>query len=295
MSERSPDLVQPISRARLSALVGLALLGFAANSLLCRLALAGTPRIDPASFTSIRIAAGALVLIALAGPSRARARGTLSGTLALFGYAIAFSLAYVRIGASVGALVLFAAVQATMLASALVSGDRPGPRTWIGLLAAIGGIAWLVAPGLSAPDPIGAVLMATAGVAWGAYSLIGRKTADDPLGTTAGNFAGALVPAIVVVLAWSATSEPIVSVEGVGLALGSGAVASGIAYAIWYAALPHLDTARAGIVQLLVPILAATAAVPLLGEPISLRLLGAGAVVIGGVAFALSGKPRRVG
>ncbi len=291
----------PPSATRLTVLVGLALTGFAANSLLCRLALAGSAStsasasIDPVSFTAIRIGAGALVLVALAGPRRARARGSIAGTLTLFGYAIAFSLAYVRIGASVGALVLFAAVQITMLASAIAKGDRPGPRTWIGLALALAGIAWLVAPGLSAPDPIGALLMASAGVAWGMYSLLGRRSADqaggpDPLGTTAGNFAGALIPALVCVLVSMLVATPKLEIEGVTLAIGSGALASGLGYAIWYSALPWLATTRAGIVQLLVPLLAALAALPLLGESITLRLLGSGVAVIGGVALALLGK-----
>ncbi|MFV8753171.1 DMT family transporter [Nannocystaceae bacterium ST9] len=280
------------SAARLAVLVALALVGFAANSLLCRLALAGEGSIDPVSFTALRIGSGALILVALAGPRRARERGSMLGTLALFVYAIAFSLAYVRIGASVGALVLFAAVQITMLSSAIAKGDRPGPRTWIGLVAALAGIAWLVAPGLSAPDPIGALLMAGAGVAWGAYSLLGRRNGDDPLGTTAGNFSRALIPALVCVGVGLLVASPKLSLEGVLLAIGSGALASGLGYAIWYAALPWLDATRAGIVQLLVPILAAAAALPLLGEALSLRLVGAGIVVIGGVALALVRPPR---
>lgn len=276
--------------APLALLVALALAGFAANSLLCRLALVdggGGPAIDPASFTSIRLAAGALVLVVLAGPSRARARGSWSGALALFVYAIAFSLAYVRIGAAVGALVLFGAVQITMLGTALREGERPGPRTWIGLLAALAGIAWLVAPGLRAPDPIGAMSMALAGAAWGAYSLLGRRSREDPLGATAGNFARALPAALLVSLAWSLRATPLASTRGVVLACCSGALASGLAYAIWYAALPRLGATRAGLVQLLVPIVAAAAALPLLGETLSLRLVGATVLVVGGVALAL--------
>lgn len=282
----------PPSPARLALLVALALVGFAANSLLCRLALAPSPpTIDPASFTAIRIGAGALVLVALVRPTRARERGSLLGTLALFGYAIAFSFAYVRIGAALGALVLFAAVQVTMLGAAIVEGDRPGPRTWIGLVAALAGIAWLVAPGLRAPDPLGALLMVGAGVAWGGYSLLGRRSADDPLGTTAGNFARALVPALLGLLAWRLFAAPRVTMQGALLAASSGALASGLGYAIWYAALPWLGATRAGLVQLLVPILAAAAALPLLGESLSLRLIGAGVLVVGGVALALV-RPR---
>lgn len=278
----------------LALLVALALSGFAANSLLCRLALVDVgsgPAIDPASFTSIRLAAGALVLCMLAGPRRARARGSWIGSLALLAYALAFSLAYVRIGAAVGALILFAAVQVTMLGTALREGDRPGPRMWIGLLAALGGIAWLVAPGLHAPDPLGALLMALAGAAWGAYSLLGRRSAEDPLGTTAGNFVRALPAALLGLLAWSLLDTPHATTRGVMLASCSGALASGLAYAIWYAALPRLGATRAGLVQLLVPIVAAAAALPLLAETPSLRLVAAGVLVVGGVALALV-RPR---
>jgi drug/metabolite transporter (DMT)-like permease len=288
---------QPPPTARIALWVALALTGFAANSLLCRLALAPrgpAPAIDPATFTALRVAAGALVLVLLTGAARARARGGLRGAAALLLYALGFSLAYVRIGAAVGALVLFAAVQATMLGAAIVGGARPGLWTWFGLTAALSGIAWLVAPGLGAPDPLGALLMAGAGVAWGAYSLLGRQSEGDPLGATAGNFLRAAPPALLAVLAafFLFGQTPALDAYGAALALSSGALASGLGYAIWYTALPHLDPTRAGIVQLLVPVLAAAAAVPLLGEPLTPRLLGAGAIVIGGVAAALLAEPR---
>lgn len=266
-------------------LVALALIGFAANSLLCRLALAPGGGIDPIAFTAIRLASGAIVLGALAR-SRARAHGETRGALALFGYAIAFSLAYVRIGAATGALLLFGAVQATMLGVALVRGERPGTRTWLGLALAIAGLVALVAPGVGAPDPIGAALMIGAGIAWGAYSLLGRS-ARDPLGATAGNFTRALLPAAIALAVGAANRTLSVSGEGASLAIASGALASGLGYAIWYTAMPALGASRAAIVQLLVPVLAALAAVPLLGEPLLPRMVLSGAIVIGGVAIAL--------
>lgn len=281
-----------MAASRLVMLVSLALSGFAANSLLCRLALAMPDRIDPISFTAIRIASGAIVLVSLAR-SRARAHADPRGAVALFGYAIAFSLAYVRIATATGALLLFGSVQATMLGTALARGERPGVRTWIGLAIAIAGVVAMVAPGVGAPDPVGAALMVGAGVAWGAYSLLGRG-AKDALGATAGSFVLAVVPSIAGLAIGLASGSLTATLEGAALAVTSGALASGLGYAIWYTAMPALGAARAAIVQLLVPVLAALAAIPLLGEPLGARVALAGAVVLGGVALALA-PARRTG
>lgn len=247
------------------------------------------------------------MLLLLCGPRRAKAGASRAGTAALLLYMFAFSAAYVRIGAALGALLLFATVQATMLSVALARGDRIGARTWLGLACAIGGLTWLVWPGLGAPDPLGGALMALAGVGWGAYSLLGRRAADA-LGTTTGNFvaaAGAALVAVAAVLLLShlapgmlpSTVQPSsvtglpalvhASPRGAALAVASGALASGLGYALWYRAMPRLSASRAAVVQLLVPVVAALAAVPLLGESISPRLLLSGVLVLSGVALAL--------
>ncbi len=285
--------------------VALALLGFAANSLLCRLALAPPARSDALGFTVLRLAAGAVMLLLLSGLRRARAGASPAGALALLVYMLAFSAAYVRIGASLGALLLFASVQATMLGVALARGERLGLRTWLGLLSALSGLAWLLAPGVGAPSPLGGGLMLIAGVAWGVYSLLGRRT-GDALGTTAGNFVAAtllLLLALTLVAGlrgllpgllpadWRVTTEAM-TVAGAALAVASGALASGLGYALWYRALPRLGASRAAIVQLVVPVLAAALSLPLLGETLRLRLVLAGAWVLAGVALALARPPR---
>jgi drug/metabolite transporter (DMT)-like permease len=275
---------------RTAALAAAALVGFAANSILCRMALQ-QGLADAASFTSIRLGSGALVLLVLhrattparpAGPS-----GSWTSAAALFAYAAAFSFAYLRIGAGTGALLLFGAVQATMLVWALRSGERLGASEWLGLAAALGGLVALVLPGLTAPDPAGAALMIAAGIAWGVYSLRGRGTAH-PLAATASNFARA-VP-FTLALSLLAAGRVHVTREGALLAVASGALASGVGYSLWYAALRGLTATRAAVVQLSVPVLAAVGAVILLGERPSARLVLAGGAIIGGVALAVGKK-----
>jgi drug/metabolite transporter (DMT)-like permease len=275
-----------------AALTTAALFAFAANSLLCRSALA--PRlIDPTSFTTVRIVSGALTLSALVKllPSRGDAspvaRGNWISAIALFVYAIAFSLAYVRIGAGVGALVLFGTVQITMVSWGLAAGERPRLGEWIGLVLAVLGLAMFMLPGAHAPDAGGTALMIVAGVAWGVYSLRGRKS-SRPLLTTADNFVRAVpfaVAASGIALGAASATAP-----GVALATASGAIASGLGYCLWYLALPRHTATRAALVQLLVPIIAAFGAVVLLGESITLRLLGGGSVVVAGVALAIGAK-----
>jgi drug/metabolite transporter (DMT)-like permease len=278
---------------RTAALTTAALVGFAANSLLCRMAL--RPRlVDAATFTSIRIVAGALALLVLgrmAAPPRdaADGGGSWGSAAALFAYAAAFSFAYLRIGAGVGALLLFGAVQATMLAWALSRGERLGWAEWAGLLAAVVGLVALVRPGLSAPDPAGAVLMIAAGAAWGAYSLRGRS-ASRPLAATAANFARAVPMAVALSLVLLGSVH--LSARGALLAAVSGALTSGVGYSLWYAALAGLTATQAAVVQLSVPVLAAAGAVALLGETLTPRLGACGAIILGGVALAVLGRNR---
>jgi drug/metabolite transporter (DMT)-like permease len=278
---------------RTAALTAATLLCFAANSLLCRAAL-GPGTIDAASFTGIRLLSGAVVLAVIVRAAGGRGHGLEHGSWqsagALFAYAVAFSFAYLRIGAGVGALVLFGAVQATMLGWAMATGERPRLAEWLGLALALGGLAALTLPGAHAPDPIGLALMAAAGVFWGIYSLRGRG-APRPLAATAANFALSLPMGLVLVaLVLITTGHGHVSQRGALLAVASGALASGVGYSIWYAALRGLTATRAAIVQLAVPVIAAGAAIGLLGETLSPRLVGSGCAILVGVGIALVGR-----
>jgi drug/metabolite transporter (DMT)-like permease len=273
-------------RGRTLALTLAALTGFAANSLLCRGALK-PHAIDAASFTSVRLCAGALMLALLSrtlGRRPVQRQGSWPAALALFGYAIAFSFAYLRLEAGVGALLLFAVVQLTMILAGVRAGERPRAAQWLGLAVAFAGLVVLTRPGASAPDPLGAALMASAGVAWGVYSLLGRGCAH-PLAATADNFARAVPFALLASL--SALPALHASGRGLALAAASGALASGVGYSLWYAALRGLTATRAAIVQLAVPVLAAAGSVALLGEPLTGRLLLGGCAVLAGVAIAV--------
>jgi drug/metabolite transporter (DMT)-like permease len=278
------------------ALIGatsVALLGFAANSLLCRAALRGT-LVDAASFTSIRLGSGALALFALrraSSRSSSGSSGDFASAAALFAYALAFSIAYLRIGTGIGALILFGSVQTTMIGWALVRGERPAPAEWLGLAIAVAGLVILVFPGLQAPDPSGSLLMATAGASWGIYSLRGRR-AVAPLAATAGNFARALPLALGASALAAATRGVSITGRGALLAAISGAVTSGLCYSVWYAVLPKLGATRAAIVQLTVPALAALGGVAILGETLQLRTALAGGAILGGVALAVVRRRR---
>ncbi len=270
-----------------AALTAAALVGFAANSLLCRLALkAGA--IDAASFTAIRLGAGAVVLTLVA---RVLGRwsehsGSWVSAAALFMYAIAFSLSYRMIGATVGPLVLFGAVQITMIGWGIVRGERPSRVQWAGIALAVCGLVVLTLPGLTASPALGMGLMAAAGIAWGIYSLRGRASAH-PLTTTAANFLRTL-PMVAPTLALSLAAAPAhLTIKGVLLAASSGVIASGLGYALWYRALPGLTATQAASVQLLVPILAASAAVPILSEAVTLRLVVSAALVLGGIGLSI--------
>jgi drug/metabolite transporter (DMT)-like permease len=264
-----------------------ALVAFAGNSVLCRLAL-GARVIDAYSFTAVRLGSGALALTllnTLRQPLRGPTNGSWQGALFLVLYALPFSLAYVQLDAGTGALLLFAAVQLTMIGSGLRSGERLLALEWLGFLGAIGGIVYLVFPGLTAPNPIGATMMIAAGISWGGYSIIG-KTAGDPGSVTAGNFQrAALLVVPVAVLGWPWLS---LSFRGVLLAAASGVLASGLGYTAWYAALKYLSVTRAALVQLSVPLIAAVGGVTFLGETITIRLISASVVILGSVVLAIS-------
>jgi len=284
----------PLPRAALTAvLTAAAMLAFAANSLLCRAALGGGLA-DAASFTTLRLASGALALGALArarGSALTPSRVAWGSALALFTYALGFSLAYLRIPAGAGALLLFAAVQLTMIGAGLRSGERPRALEWVGLAVSLAGLVLLTRPGLTGPDPTGAALMLGAGVAWGVYSLRGRGAADA-VAANASAFARAVPLALATSAAFGLIAATRLTPAGVLLAIASGAVTSGLGYAVWYAALRGLSATRAAIVQLSVPPLAAVGGVLALGEDVSLRLVLASVLILGGIALAILGHRR---
>lgn len=273
-------------------LAGIALLAFAANSVLCRLALRDGA-IDPASFTAVRIASGALMLLVVAATARseggARPRSWRAAAM-LFLYAAAFSFAYVSLSAGTGALFLFGAVQVTMLVAAMLGGERLGSLQWVGFLSAVGGLAWLVAPGVTAPAPSGALLMTAAGIAWGLYSVHGRGS-SAPLLETRTNFVLAVPMALLLVLV--AMKGLHLSPRGVGLAVISGAVTSGLGYVVWYRALRSLSGVSAALVQLATPVITAVGGILWLGEALTHRVVVATVLVLGGIALAISARELR--
>jgi drug/metabolite transporter (DMT)-like permease len=289
-----PPRVAPASTTRVDWRVALctaaALTGFASNSLLTRAGV-GSGAIDPASFTTVRLTTGALTLWLLLrwrSPDAVPASGWRA-PMALAAYMVAFSFAYLRVGASAGALLLFGSVQITMMGWSLSRGERPGLLGWSGLLLAIGGLVWLVAPGLTAPDPVGAAAMAGAGVAWGGYSLIGRGVAD-PLAVTTSAFVRATPIAVAMSVAlWGRAHG---SARGLVLAAVSGSLASGLGYTLWYTALPSLAAWRAALLQLFVPVMTAVGAALLLGEGVTVRLAGATALVLAGVVLPMLRRGR---
>ncbi|HCF2344858.1 DMT family transporter [Pseudomonas paraeruginosa] len=263
----------------------LAMLAFAGNSLLCRAALKDTA-IDAVSFTALRLVSGTLMLLLLLRLRRAPAgaRGGWRGAAALFVYAAAFSYAYVQLDAGTGALLLFGAVQVSLLLAGLLRGERPGTQALAGFLLALGGLLYLLLPGASAPPLGGALLMLLSGLAWGLYTLLGRG-GGDPLAVSAGNFLRAIAFAALLLLVFHGQLR----LDGPGLlyALLSGALASGLGYAVWYSALPGLTALQGASVQLSVPVLAALCGALLLGEPFGPRLPPATLAVLGGIALIL--------
>ncbi|MCF8177115.1 MAG: DMT family transporter [Sulfuritalea sp.] len=273
---------------RTLVLTSLAMTAFAGNSLFCRFALKQTG-IDPASFTSIRLASRALVLWLVVRASRGSRSGggNWLSALALFAYAAGFSYAYVSLPAATGALLLFGAVQASMICYGLWKGERLRRLQLVGFVLALCGLVSLMLPGLAAPPLTGSLLMVGAGISWGVYSLRG-KGAGDPTRVTAGNFLRA-VP-ITAVLSLLMIGDVSIDRAGAGYAVLSGALASGIGYAIWYTALPALKASNAATVQLSVPVIAALGGIVFLGEPISLRMVLASVAILGGIALVILEK-----
>jgi len=277
--------------ARTAILTLVAMLAFAANSLLTRLALE-PGFVDAATFTSVRMISGAVTLgliLRFRRQARTAEKTDFRAAAMLFVYMAFFSFAYLSLSAGTGALILFGAVQLTMIVVALREGEHFPLLSWAGLTMAILGLIYLVSPGVTAPDPWGAFLMAIAGVAWGIYSLLGRGAAD-PLEATARNFVYSVPLVLIVSLIFM--SEISISANGLALAVASGAVASGCGYVVWYAALPGLTAARAATVQLSVPVIAAFGGVILLSEAITPRLILASAATLGGVAIILARRAR---
>ncbi|WP_283744513.1 DMT family transporter [Sideroxydans sp. CL21] len=277
-----------MSNARLAVLISLAMIAFAGNSLLCRVALKHTG-IDAASFTAIRLISGAAMLWLIARMNRSThsGRGNWLSAFALFAYAAGFSFAYISLPAATGALLLFGAVQATMIGYGIWAGERLAGPQLAGLVLALGGLVSLLLPGLSAPPLLGSLLMLSAGVAWGIYSLRG-KGAGDPIRVTAGNFLRA-VPAAAML---SLVTHGGAALDSAGFlcAVSSGALASGIGYAIWYTVLPALKATNAATVQLSVPVIAALGGIFFLGESVTLRLLLASIAILGGIALVILEK-----
>ncbi|ROQ24873.1 DMT family transporter [Gallaecimonas pentaromativorans] len=272
---------------RLWLAVTLTMVAFAANSLLCRIALTQSS-IDAASFTLLRLVSGALMLSLLVLMRRRplAGHGSWQSALALFGYAAAFSFAYLALATGSGALLLFGAVQATMIGVGLYRGERLGTGQWLGLMLALGGVVVLLLPGITAPPLASALLMLLAGACWGCYSLWGRA-ATDPLAASAGNFLKALLPALLLAL-WLMPSLR-VDALGVVCAIASGALASGLGYALWYRVLPALKATVAATVQLSVPLLAALGGL-LLGEGLSWRLVLAACAILGGIGLVIRAR-----
>lgn len=282
----------PPSAARIALLTCLALLAFASNSLLGRMALA-PGLIDPSSFTTVRVASAAamlsLIVLARRGRFPSLAYASWRSVLALLAYALLFSFAYLRVEAGTGALILFAAVQVTMFAVGLREGERFSRTAWGGFAIAVAGLVWLLSPGVSAPDPLGALLMIASGIAWGAFTLLARGV-DHPVEANAANFICCIPPALAASLVFLGDfhAEP----TGLAIAVASGALTSGLGYAIWYMALRGLTATRAATVQLSAPAITALAGASLLSEPLTLRLVLSSAAVLGGVAIVLSQKGR---
>ncbi len=276
------------STTRIFALTTLTMIAFAGNSLLARLALRDTA-IDAASFTSVRLISGALMLWLLVRLKQRTSLvyGSWLSALVLFVYAVTFSFAYISLPAATGALLLFGAVQATMIGHGLQTGERLQPIQTAGLLLAIGGLVGLLLPGLSAPPVEGSVLMLVAGVAWGIYSLLGRG-AGDPISVTAGNFLRA-VP-VTLLLSLVVYEDIVIDSAGFYYAVASGAITSGIGYAIWYTALPALKANTAATVQLSVPAIAAVGGIVFLDEPMTTRLVITSVAILGGIALVIRAK-----
>lgn len=275
---------------RIFTLTALAMIAFAANSILARLALTGGD-IGPWGFTAIRFISGAACLALIIGPTKTLRQGSWKAALALLLYGVFFSYAYISLSAGTGALILFAAVQITMIGGGLLAGERLRILQWLGLILAMSGLVYLMLPTIAPPSPVGAVMMATAGLGWGLYSLMGRGK-GDPTALTAGNFLrAAIICAVVTVPVLFTFPENKLAPTGIGLALTSGILTSGLGYVIWYMALKYLTSTRAGIAQLTVPIIAAIGGMLFIAEPFTGRFFIAMCLTLGGVALATLKPP----
>lgn len=284
-------------------LTTLTMIAFAANSVLGRMAIGagGEPLIDPASYSAVRLISGAAMLMMLVvvtssreGGGAPKHRGSWASAFALFVYAAAFSFAYVALATGLGALILFACVQATMIGWSLKEGDRPSSMEWLGLVTAFGAFVWLVSPGLAAPDPLAAATMAVSGIAWGIYSLRGRGS-PDPLQSTAQNFLRSTVFLLPLGLFVAGAGLPLyLTPAGTMLAVLSGAITSGLGYALWYRVLRQIGGTLGAIVQLTVPVIATFGGVVLLDEAWTLRLALSSVLILGGVAVAIIAKQKRI-
>ncbi len=278
---------------RLLLLTALTMVAFAANSVLTRLALA-EHAIAPGAFMGLRLAAGAATLAWLVALRQGGFRmlgqaGGLRPALALLVYMAGFSYAYLSLPTGTGALILFGGVQLTMFGAALIGGERPPIRRWIGMALGLAGLGVLLGPGATAPPAIAAALMVAAAIGWGIYSLYGRRVAD-PLAATAANFLVAAPAGVALGLFLPGAVIP-TSHAGMALAIVSGAVASGLGYALWYSVLPGLGATRAAVAQLSVPVIAAVGGALVVAEPLTLRLAIAATLVLGGLFLAMSGGP----
>ena len=271
-----------------------ALVCFALNSILCRLALK-SDEIDAPSFTAIRLVSGAVVLSVIFiffGKKESEVkRGNWFSAFFLFANASCFSCAYINLTTATGALILFGSVQMTMTIAALIKGERPRILEWIGLIFALGGLVYLVFPGLSAPPFFSSVLMSSAGIAWGFYTLRGR-TSTNPLADTTGNFVRAVPMILIVCVPFLANIH--LTTKGILFAVLSGAIASGVGYSVWYAALKYHTATRAAILQLSVPVIAATGGIIFLSEEITIRLLIATTLILGGIVIKVKSEKLKI-
>ncbi|MCR9223758.1 MAG: DMT family transporter [Hyphomonas sp.] len=271
---------------RLFLITTLVMIAFAANSVLGRLGLIGTD-IGAGSFALIRLISGAAVLLLICTLQRKHVTGTWAGGVALLAYAAFFSYAYIALSAGMGAIILFALVQLTMLGWGLFQGERLSTLQWAGFVVAIAALIWLVSPSIEAPPLLATAAMAIAGMGWGAYSLLGRGV-SDPTAATAGNFLRASALGLpILVLTISFAPEPLPPTDGILIAVVSGAVTSGLGYVIWYSVVKQLSASRAGIAQLSVPAIAAIGGVLFLSEPITLRFALSTLAILGGVGLAV--------
>lgn len=286
----------PRAALQTALLTAITLICFAANSILTRVGLRDGG-MDPLAFATLRIVAGAamlVLLLAVRGAGHRRPAGDWGSALALVVYAAAFTIAYVSIPAGVGALLLFAVVQLTMIGSGLAQGERPRWNEWLGLAVSSAGLVVFLLPGLERPPLRGALLMIAAGLGWAVYSLRGRRRPApgrgpaDPLAATAGNFVRGLP---LILLPWLVFGGVDVTPLGVACALASGAIASGLGYALWYTVLPRLTAVRTSLVQLAAPLLVTVFGLLFLAEPASLRLLAGGSLIVGGLALATLYRP----